>query len=309
MYNAEQKERYLAYCGQDKRVRSLFQHVEKYEEKENKDICLFHTDEVLDILVTMSKSTAASERSRLIRYFEWCRASQYCKVNWLDKRLCPRDKFMAAMEAVEDKYYLSHDKYLEYVEVLRSSADGVYDLPIFMCMYEGVQDYVNFAYLTTEDVDRKKRRLCLHNSGEIVISAELADALLQAGKVEVLNNTAQKSRLTFEFRKNAVWKSSKDIGEAGQITKFRRRFGKIKQLLGDERLSISNISSSGIFYYIVSRTKEDGIDISEDLQNSRLNKNQLNLKYQKYFLEKKLALNFWEFKYRFQDYFRYIQNL
>lgn len=309
MFNASQKEEYLEYCGQDKKVEALFKYVEKFEKEKEKDICLMDTDEVLEVLVTMSKSTATSERSRLIRYFEWCRANKYCKINWLDKKWCPRDKFVAALEAVEDKYYISPEKYRDYMCTLRASTDGNYDLPIFMCMYEGVQDYINFAYLTTDDIDREKGTLRLYNCGEIVISDELVDALFEAGKIDVLNNKAQKSRLNYEFKKNAVWKSSKDIGEAGQVTKFRRRFGKIKEIIGDEKLSISNISSSGIFNYIVSRTKADGIDILDDVAGSGLSKNQLNLKYQKYFMEKKLALNFWEFKYRFQDYFQFAEEV
>lgn len=309
MFNPKQKLEYLEYCEHDKKVEALFKYVEKFEEKAQRDICQMHTDEVLDILVTMSKSTATSERSRLIKYFEWCRANKYCKVNWLDKKLCPREKFVAALEAVEDKYYISQDKYQEYVSKLSASYDGKYDLPIFMCMYEGIQDYVNFAHLTTDDIDVENRTLNLFNSGEIKITSKLSDALMEASKIDFLNNKAQKSSLNYTFKKNSIWKSSKDIDETGQVTKFRRRFVKIKEILEDDKLSISNISSSGIFNYIVSRTKEDGIDIMEDISQSELSKNQLNLKYQKYFMEKRLALNFWEFKYRFQDYFRYVNEI
>lgn len=312
MFNEKQKNEYLEYCGNDIKVAALFKYIEKHEAAAGMDICKMHTDEILAILKTMSKATAKSERSRLIKYIEWCRANKYCKVNWLDKKFCPRDKFDAVLQDIEDKYYISPQKYREYVNKLKLSPhsyDPDYDLPIFMGMYEGIKDYINFAYLTTDDIDAKDKTLKLYNCGKIIISDELIEALMCASEIDTLNNKAQKSSLNCSFQKHSIWRSSKDIDESGQVTKFRRRFGKIKEALDDEKLTISNISSSGIFNYIIARTKADGINILDDISESELNKNQLNLKYQKYFLEKQLALNFWEFKYRFQDYFQFAKEV
>lgn len=309
MFNEEQKKRYVGYCGNDSKVISLFQYIEKFEKAADKDVCQMHTEEILDILRSMSKTTAVSERSRLIKYIEWCRANGFCKVNWLDKKMCPREKFIAVLDAAEDKYYISPQKYAEYLEQLKKSPksyDALYDLPIFMAMYEGVREYINLAYLTTDDINLKAGTLRLYDSGEIRVSKELLHALLEASKIDYLNNKAQRSALRYSFQKNSIWKSSKEIDENGQVTKFRRRFMKIKEALEDDKLTISNISNSGIFNYIVKRTGEDGLNLLADASNTELNKNQLNLKYQKYFLEKQLALNFWEFRYRFQDYFKFL---
>ncbi|MBD5137156.1 MAG: hypothetical protein HDT39_14580 [Lachnospiraceae bacterium] len=308
MFNPNQKEKYLEYCGGDEKVSALFKYTERYEEQLNKDICKMQTDELLNILSGMAKSTAVSERSRMTKYIEWCRANGFCKVNWLDKKLCPREKFLAVLDAAEDKYYISPEKYQEYVNILKAKSNDVdYDLPIFMAIYEGVTDYIDLAYLTIDDIDFKKSALNLHTSGEIKVSDELLKYLIVASHTDYLNNKSQKSSLNYSFQKNSIWKNSKDIDERGQVQKYRRRMMKIKEVLEDGKISISNLSNSGIFNYIIARTKEDGINILEDISGSELNRNQLNLKYQKYFMEKKLALNFWEFKYRFQEYFRHIE--
>lgn len=309
MYNPGQKKKYMEYCNEDAKVLSLFKYTEQFEEQWKKDVCEMHTEDLLDILAGMKKSTAISERSRLIKYIEWCRANGFCKVNWLDKKHCPRDKFLAVLDAAEDKYYISPQKYQEYLNLMKTSSnsyDPDYDVPVFMAIYEGVTDYTDLVYLTTDDIDFRHGTLKLHTCGEIKVSDELLKWLMKASGIERLNNKAQKSSLPYSFQKNSIWRNSKEINEAGQIQKYRRRMMKIKEVLGDEKISISNLSNSGIFNYIIARTREDGIDISEDVSESGLNRNQLNMKYQKYFMEKKLALNFWEFKHRFQDYFKHI---
>lgn len=305
MYNPEQKEKYLEFCEHDRKVSALFKYTEAYERNISRDLCEMHTEDLLDILSGMKKSTAVSERSRLMKYIEWCRANGFCKINWLDKKYCPRDKFMAVLDAAEDKYYISPQKYQEYKNLIKSkSYDADYDLPIFMAIYEGVTDYMDLVYLTTDDLDFKNGTLNLYTCGEIKVSDELLKCLMVASRIEVLNNKAQKSALHYQFRPASIWSNSKEIDEHGQVQKYRRRMMKIKEVLGDEKISISNLSNSGIFNYIIERTKEDGINILEDISESELNRNQLNMKYQKYFMEKKLALNVWEFKYRFQDYFK-----
>lgn len=307
MFHPEQKERYLEFCDSDKKVAALFRHTEKFEQEMNRDLCEMHTEELLNMLSGMSKSTAVSERSRLLKYIEWCRANGYCKINWLDKKYCPRDKFAAVLDAAEDKYYISPQKYQEYVNRIRTKAyDPDYDLPIFMALYEGVTDYMDLVYLTTEDIDVRNGTLHLHTCGDIKVTDELLKELLAASRIDTLNNKSQRSSLNYRFLPTSVWSSSKDIDEHGQVQKYRRRMMKLKETLQDARISISNLSNSGIFNYIIRRTEEDGIHILEDLSNSELNRNQLNMKYQRYFMEKKLALNFWEFKYRFQDYFKYL---
>ena len=307
MFHPEQKERYLEFCDYDKKAAALFKYTEPFETEQDRDLCQMHTEELLHILSGMSKSTAVSERSRLIKYIEWCRANGYCKINWLDKKYCPRDKFAAVLDAAEDKYYISPQRYREYVKLIKAKAcDPDYDLPIFMAFYEGVTDYMDLVYLTMKDLDFQKETLHLHTCGEIKVTEELLNALWEAAKIDILNNKSQKSALHYRFLPASIWGSSKDIDEQGQIQKYRRRMMKLKETLQDEKLSISNLSNSGIFNYIIQRTREDGIQIQEDLRNSELSRNQLNLKYQKYFMEKKLALNFWEFKYRFQDYFKYL---
>lgn len=307
MFQPEQKERYLDFCDHDKKAAALFKYTETFEREQGRDLCEMHTEELLHILSGMSKSTAVSERSRLIKYIEWCRANGYCKINWLDKKYCPRDKFVAVLDAAEDKYYISPEKYREYKKLIQQeSPDSDYDLPIFMALYEGVTDYVDLVYLTTGDIDFKKGTLNLHTCGEIRVTDELLKSLLVASRIDILNNKSQKSSLHHRFLPGSIWAGAKDIDEQGQIQKYRRRMMKMKEVLQDEKISISNLSNSGIFNYIMERTREDGIQIQEDWTKHELNRNQLNLKYQKYFMEKKLALNFWEFKYRFQDYFKYI---
>lgn len=307
MFHPDQKEQYLESCNNDKKVAALFKYTERFEMKQDRDVCRMHTDELLQILSGMSKSTAVSERSRLFRYIEWCRSKGYCKINWLSRACCPKEKFAAVLDAAEDKYYISPQKYQSYVECIRAEAsDPDYDLPIFMACYEGVTDYKDLVYLTTEDIDLEKGTLNLHSCGNIHVTNELLNRLAAASRVKVLNNKRQKSVLHYRFLPNSIWGNSRNMDEQGQVQKYRRRMMKLKEVLQDEKISISNLSNSGIFNYIVEQSGTDGISILDDVENPKENSNQLNQKYQKYFMEKKLALNFWEFKYRFQDYFKYI---
>ena len=308
MFNPERKNQYLEYCGKDRKVSALFKYTERFEKEIGKDLCEMQTQDLLDILKTMRKSTAISERSRLIKYIEWCRANGFCKINGLDKKNCPRDKFLAVLDAAEDKYYISPSTYQEYVKILDGSPNADYDASIFMAIYEGVTDYTDLAYLTTDDIDFKNGTISLHTCGEIKVSDGLLKRLMVASRVEELIHAKQRSAVSHGFRNqmNSIWKSTQELEEYGQVQKFRRRMLKIKEILGDDKISISNLSNSGIFNYVLARTREDGIDILGDVYDCSLSRNQLNMKYQSYFQEKKLALNFWEFKYRFQDYFKYL---
>lgn len=302
MFNTERKQEYIEFC-EDERVISLFKTTEKFESELKKDVCEMNTEELLEILKIYSKSTAKSERSRLKKYIEWCRIRGFCKINYM--KYLTQEKLEAVLDNKKNKYYLSPDKYQEYVTKIKhssNSTDPDYDVALFMAMYEGIQTYRELVYLTTEDLDFAHHTIHLYHGNQIIVSTELLNGLNAASSIRHLNNKSKGRDLPFSFQKNSIWKSQKETSESTEIRKFRQRLLKIKEIVEDEELSISNISNSGIFNYIMSRLKNDKIHIVSDMKNPKLSKSQLDIKYQKYFEEKNLKIDFWGFCYRFQDY-------
>lgn len=304
MFNPERKQRYAEF-SQDSKCIPLFKRTERFEAEQNRDVCEMNTEELLDILKSFSRTTAVSERSRLIKYIEWCRANGFCRVNWLDKRNCPKKRFEEAISENESKYYLSPEKYREYVRIIQNSPksyDPDFDISFFMAMYEGIQNYHDLVYLTTDDLDYEGGTLMLHSCGRIKVTQELLRALEATAGVVRLKNKSRESVLSHSFRENSVWRSVSELDEYGETQKYRYRLLRLKDILEDKKLTISNISSSGIFHYMVERTGEDGLDILSDMKDSGLSAAKLDMRYQKYFAEKQLDITFRGFAYRFKDY-------
>lgn len=314
-FNPERKKDYILYEGNTKDTKSIegvFKTFKKYEEEMNRDICEMHTEDILKILLeNYSKTSGYSEKCRLEAYIEWCRAKNYCKVNWLAKKYCPKEKITALYKDKDDRYYLSEQKYNDYVKLISNYIDGAYDLSIFMAIYEGIagEQYSNLIHLVKEDINVKNSTVRLYDGRNKKVSKDLIKALLNSYNTNVLNNKSLVMNLNNSLYADSIWKSNREITEAGMLRKFRDRLSKIKELLNDKDLNINNISGSGIFNYVVKRAQEDKYDIIDDMQvNGRNELILLNQKYQKYFDELQIKIKFHDFKDRYQTYVKYIKS-
>ncbi|QNM06069.1 phage lytic cycle repressor MrpR family protein [Qiania dongpingensis] len=318
MFNEKQKEEFLDFYRSNfqdatyMRLKNLFHKTEPYEEEKGKDLCAMDGEELIHFLITNydNQKTLLGEKYRLSRYLEWCQVKGYCKINYLGKSLCPNDYLLSKMESYKTRYYISDERYEEYVELVRHSGAGVNDLPILMSIYEGIAGkcFENLVYLQKDDIieEGDGYRISLADDTCKNISGRLARALLSCYKLEEYVGNKRLVRLKYSFLPDSIWKSrSRKDSEEGMIRNFRNSFKRIKEVTGDEALNYSSLFTSGRFNLVVREAKKAGYRIKEDLERPRIDEDTVN-RYQTIFDRLQMNISFSIFKYRYQDYTPYL---
>lgn len=317
MYQAERKLAYLEYTTEDKtNAKNTFAATEKFERDAGKDLCEMSTEELVAILLSFkAKTTIRQKRTIITNYINWCRALGYCKVNWLDYKLYPNEKIFAAIDESQERYYLTPEKYEEYYQKILAANDGVYNASIFVALYEGIAGnyYINLTHLKTGDIDPETRTVRLYEGNTRTVSERLIKLLLETSQIRTLQNKSQPSHLTESLYPDSVWYSTKAMAPESMWRRFRDRLKMMKEIVGDDRLTASTVTSSGFFNYVCSSAIRDGLDIKADLldTSTKVDKRVAGrvpseYKYKKYIEEFGSNMSFAYFKYSFSAFAKYL---
>ena len=88
---------------------------------------------------------------------------------------------------------------------------------------------------------------------------------LETSQIRTLQNKSQPSHLTESLYPDSVWYSTKAMAPESMWRRFRDRLKMMKEIVGDDRLTASTVTSSGFFNYVCSSAVRDGLDIKADL--------------------------------------------
>jgi len=310
MYNSRQKEEYLQFIGNDRKVEWTFNNIADFEEGLDKDICKMNSDEITEILVKMKKNTIAPEKSRIEKYIEWCRAKRYCNVNWASKKLLPVRRILDRLEVAESRVYIPKEEYENFCDILKSNINGSYYLPIMMACYENMvgKNYENLIHLRIKDIDESRNFIHLHNGSVVSVSHQLIVALLKAAKVDELIFDTKVSKLKGGIYSDSVFKSQKeDPSETTIYRRFIDIMNRIREILDNSSITINNLSNSHLFDYVVTKAQKDGLDVKMHMTQDGKKLDNLTLLYQRYFNEIGENMPFPVFKYRFERFIKYIK--
>ena len=163
MYNEDRKKEYLAYKKQEY-LRHLFVDSEEYEKELGKDLCDMDTSELLHYLLRYDGyRTFEDKRRQISNYTEWCVIKGYALMNWIAPRILPGKKLKEIYVSAKDDFYISRERFAEYLKKLTDSCYGVYIASVFWCIYEGIsgKGFYNLAKLRVGDLKDSGGRIRL----------------------------------------------------------------------------------------------------------------------------------------------------
>lgn len=307
MFNVSQKEEFLKYAKNDY-WKYVFAGTEDYEEEKGKDLCLMDTSELLHYLVSLkSLSYARTTRSRLSKYIDWCVIKGYAPMNWIAPSVISNDFLQDVYHKAKDEFYISKERYEEYMRKLRMSSYGAYLASFFSGLYEGF-DYVELAQMRVSDIDTQKMRV---RTGEAwrEISEELVSLLLETAGMEIVESRSKAFHYRYGLYADSVWKSRKEnISTESMVRQFRFLLDEAKKILGEERLTKTIIRNSGYFNRVYDSLVRDGIDVKSmklDRNKEGFEKNRV---YDQYFENAGLDhMDMRQFLRSFQSYIRQVE--
>lgn len=305
MYNESRKNEYLQYKGQDY-LKHLFIDAEQYELALGKDLCDMDTSEALHYLSRYDGyRTFEDKRRQMSNYAEWCVIKGYAAVNWISPKVVPGKNLREIYLSMKEEFYISQERFGEYRQKLLDSSYGAYIASVFCCIYEGIagKGFFNLVHLRVQDIDKVKGTVNLQDAGEVHISPELIDLLLETAKVTEITNE-KTVRYISSLYPDSIWKlrPNEAVTQAKVQRKFVYLIEEMKKILDEDRLSVTTISKSGYFNRIYHRVLEDGIDIRALEFGTDKKGREENARYQKYFEDSGLNMNMRKFKNAYQSY-------
>ncbi len=309
MYNEDRKKEYLAYKKQEY-LRHLFVDSEEYEKELGKDLCDMDTSELLHYLLRYDGyRTFEDKRRQISNYTEWCVIKGYALMNWIAPRILPGKKLKEIYVSAKDDFYISRERFAEYLKKLTDSCYGVYIASVFWCIYEGIsgKGFYNLAKLRVGDLETSVGRIRLADGSVREVPEALIHMLMDTAEVTEITNE-KTVRYVSSLYPDSVWKLRKN--ESVTCPKVQRKFvylvEEMKRILGEEHLSKTAIERSGYFNKIYYRVLEDGIDIrSLDFGADKKGREE-NASYRRYFEDSGLDMDMRKFRSSYQSYLRQI---
>lgn len=304
MFNEKQKMEYLDYYDGDiKNLKYLFTHTREFEEKHGKDISLIDNLTALEYFKGYDNiRTACSDRARLERYSEWCRAKGYCRKNYFDKRLMSNKDIKALFNVKNDRYYITPETYNEYCHKIKEYYNGDYVISMFMAVYESLagRNYENIPFISLDNIDIANNTVTV-NGQKYYVTRELVQCLLITGNMTKIPNKTLARDLDFYFTHNAVFKFVEELKLDNVKYRMNRYFREIKEVVNDQKISQGNLYYSGIFNGILEYADKKGLHLKEDIEQ----RTNYSL-YQEFFDMHNLKSDFAMFRLDFRDYFNYL---
>lgn len=309
MYQENQKREYLDYYdGKDRiQVYQVFKKTEEYENSLDIELCKMNSEELSDLFLNFyTITTFGPAKSRIKKYIDWCKAKNYCKVNWCSGALLPTAKIKAVFEARSKRFYISPQMYEVYcTKISQNSQNPEYELPIFKSVYElaAYRGFINLVYLTVKEVNEPYVKL--QDGRRILISENLREGFMAAAKVDTMKRMND-IQLNHSFVEDCIFKTPEENLEKSHVKRFVKIFNELKNIvIQDERLSLANLNQSGLFNYVIGRAKAEGHDVKAHFEGNYQN-SAMDLIYQKYFEEKGMVTSFLQFKTKYKDFIPYI---
>lgn len=267
-------------------VKQAFKKFEKYEEKFNKDLCMF---DVLEInyayrdIQSRSFESLSNIHSQILGYATWC--IKYGKRNFKDELKGYKTNYYAAlhtddihrmMDNVEANRIITRKELLDKCKLLPNASDAF----ILLCLFEGIKgrDYSEIREIIWDDF--KGNVLTIHPGR---ISELYGDIIPDERQLTVSNellNYANKARTETEYKtlvninintplsvEPYIVKRTQRAYNTGIQPKLTRRIVEIlnyKRERSDPELSASDIRNSGKVYYInklIKDTKKDAYSV------------------------------------------------
>lgn len=309
MYNDDRKKEYLAYKKQNY-LRHLFVDSEEYEKELGKDLCEMDTSELLHYLLRYDGyRTFEDKRRQISNYAEWCVIKGYAPMNWISPGILPGKRLKEIYVSAKDDFYISRERFSEYLEGLRESCYGVYIASVFWCIYEGIsgKGFYNLANLRVGDIEVSERRIRLADGSVRKAPEALLHMLTDTAKVSEITNE-KTVRYISSLYPDSVWKLRKnDSVTCGKVQrKFIYLVEEMKRILGEERLSKTAIERSGYFNRIYYRVLEDGVDIRTLDFGADQKGREENASYHRYFEDSGLDMDMRKFRNLYQSYLRQV---
>jgi len=295
MYHPQWKETYISvkrdFLSENTllKMTRYFNKVAPYEEKLGKDIYEMDQYELVDLFVE-SGITKLSQiqdyRSVFKQYIDWCMLEKGFKINLLS-RIVSTDIILThaeARESVPDKYF-TPSQFQEFLEGIDRAYEArpeyaVYLRALLLALHSGIKGD-NLTHLRLSSLDPEHGRIFLESGDILLAKAELMEALRQTAGVDgflVANKDSERwltlngkiyedTVFRFSIRKSKDGEELRHSSARNLAALFRN---KIKPLITEEPLTMSDIYECGLIHYVQDRYKADGYDhLEQDLRENR----------------------------------------
>lgn len=271
MYNEYDKIKWMEeYRATNKidpyRLPKIFQRTEPYEEKLQKDLCNFSSDEAEKMFAEIGYTSLQFlkvEISLIRSYVDW----QIGNGNVTDgiNHFVPRELTQKKLrDMIKRKTQIvDREQLIEWCKKLYNPCDCV----VLLGLFEGIKgaDYCEFVRLTTEDINEERQTVKLYGrSEELKVSKELIDYMIKSGNTNIyLTYGVMRSGHTLESSSKIIKDAPNTTSGASDFRLGRRIYTRTRTLfefLGvTDWMNAGTLVESGIVSMVQEGSKEAGI--------------------------------------------------
>ncbi len=281
MFNENQKNRYIDYKENAVIVsinylKQKFNSVEKFEEKNNKDLSCFNYYEIVDMYKTMGNPSFDSivvMNSVFSLYTEWCIKEGLVVDNQNHFKELSRKEFSDCVnKALAELQFVDRKTVLSWCNELPNASDAF----IILGLFEGIKG-PNYSELASTLISGiKKDRIELSSGRTLNVSSELIDIATKAGNEEELlplNAGGQRvSRLESDGLILHNLPQTREFSENGIRRRIYYRLARIFSYLGVPYMTGNKLTMSGIIFCLKEKAAELGISPVEAYENVNVKK-------------------------------------
>lgn len=277
MYNQEQKESFIndymrSRIIQRTTLTGLFRKIETYEEKYNKDVCLFSKDEAINMYIELKSRSVYTLLNNNTIFKAYCAWQKH--YNKLDVKPAYEeitiDDLRPCVDTKANKV-LSREEIIEIEEQLLN----VTDVAIIECLFEGISgpSMRDITSLCRDMLDKENKCLVFPDGRVFDISEKLCKLLDDAFNEEkyiCYGETLRVKTLVgvgklFKDRDNAHAPDSDD-------RRFRavyRKIQVIRDYVGIKELTMKGIAAAGFLHYLRKYLSESELSLRGFLQTKQ----------------------------------------
>lgn len=283
MYNEDRKRRFISDKKQqavyhENFFYAIFKTTEKFENRNQKDVCNFTTQEIENMYKTQSYSSVNSlmmVNSLLVSYTNWCLSQGYS----IDSQNHYSEFSGQRLNGLINKFILdakmiNREHVLSWCKQLPNPCDKF----LLLGAFEGIsgRDYIEFTELTENDIDIKASTINLYGRGTVSFSKQLCSFGIESANEYVYEPMNGRTEKAWKFLDddNHVIKNFPNSGD--NPTQFRRgrriysEFARTFKFLGIyEYTRIKDILNAGIVDYVNNNAKEKGISGEEYIRENK----------------------------------------
>lgn len=268
MYNKDWKEEYLKFCENTTNVQAMLNYVERFENEYGHDLYDMTAHEIVTVVSSYDSVRSAKRlKTEISRYLEYCRARGRVAVNVV--KVIKSGDWNAIINNKKQEFYLSTEKYEEYLERIIQSDASYYDAAIFASIYHNIAGttYSNLVTLRVRDMDANDNNSIRLADGRTVrCDDDLMNLLTRASLIGEIQEERKKV-LAYSLFVDSVWRTPLEPTEVSLTRRFKYRFTKIKTLLNEPDMTYNSVCNSGIINRLKRWAKSQGYDFMTDINN------------------------------------------